>query len=190
MTYNYERSIAFICPYCSEISIDKVNIFDFSEQRHVQLFCTSEKCEEHCVSIIPKKDKYKIISNCAVCAEQHIFNISKSSFWHKELLSFSCPEASNIEILFIGTQKIIDVATTEALNEISDFEHILFGIAKHLNALLSSGHINCHCGCHDIIPTTLENKIVLECSKCNSRMSIEINEKNLEKLLTSSELII
>lgn len=190
MTYNYEQYIAYICPACSKISKEKVNIFNFSGSQAIELCCSEDDCYESTVVIHPGKDKYKISVECALCGETHVFKISKTAFWNRDIITFSCHEASAIEILFIGKKNEVEKAVHSFISAPTDYEHLLFGLANQLNTLLYSGHIRCSCGCTDIIPTTSDNRLILACAKCEKYMSIEINEKNLKKILTTSDLII
>jgi len=190
MTYKYEQCIAYICPFCSKISKETVNIFNFSGMQAIELCCSDEACFEPIVVIHPHKDKYKLVVDCAICGEKHTFEVTKTAFWNKDIITFSCPEAAEIETIFIGQKSNVEKALEEFNSDPTDYEHILYSIAKRLNSLLFSGHIRCSCGCHDIIPTTSGNRIVLACAECEKYMSIEVNEKSLEKILTSSDLII
>ncbi len=108
MAFRFEQKIAFICPVCSKISEESLNIFDFSGMREVSISCSDEKCDADALRIKQAGDKYKIYVECPLCLQTHIFSISTKALWAQDLISFGCPRLDDADILFIGKKKSVD----------------------------------------------------------------------------------
>ena len=94
-----KRIVAYICPFCSNMSSKSLSIFNFSGKDKVQLICPTHGCHETCVTIAEKHDKYKFDIECPICGDNHSYTTTKENFWNKPLLTYKCPVAG-IDVFF------------------------------------------------------------------------------------------
>lgn len=194
MLNNSKRYLAYICPFCSEITNKEINIFDFSSSSPIQLLCGDSDCLEECVLISRNKDKFKIVIECAACGDVHTFNISSSGFLLKELLTFSCPE-TNINIFFAGEKSKVEASVEENKINFSNLSkqfdmlteelNVVYRIADKLYYLINENKIHCSCGSNNILPDMSDGGIVLMCTDCKNHIIINPDEENLIKLENS-----
>ena len=75
-----KRIVAYICPFCSNMSSKSLSIFNFSGKDKVQLICPTHGCHETCVTIAEKHDKYKFDIECPICGDNHSYTTTKENF--------------------------------------------------------------------------------------------------------------
>lgn len=202
MLVELKRTVAYICPFCSNISSKILSVFNFSGAARVKLICPTHGCHETCVSIHPNKNtKYKIDIECPLCGETHSYTVSYENFWHKKLLTYKCP-AAGIDIFFIGERQeverilnesndsfagIMDDLDTE--NETDTF-NIIYEMIERLHTLMDHHKVSCTCGSEDHAMTVTDGNIVLTCRRCKNSKVIETNEENLTRLLNVNAIVI
>lgn len=109
-----KRIVAYICPFCSNMSSKSLSIFNFSGKDKVQLICPTHGCHETCVTIAEKHDKYKFDIECPICGDNHSYTTTKENFWNKPLLTYKCPVAG-IDV-FLPVKKIwLKICLTKTL---------------------------------------------------------------------------
>lgn len=192
------RYVAFICPFCSKISIHIISPFDFSGNRKVSLNCDSDGCFDRPVTISLKNKKFKINVDCPVCSSVHTFTINEEAFWAKDLAEFKCSE-SGIAVLITGSKEAVE---TDIINKSSEYEQfvdsydsdmefdILTEIFDCLNALKSLGKLKCECGNEDIVIIPGADNITVTCNHCGKTRSVHPTEDTLIKLLNSKMFIL
>ncbi len=196
MIKEFKKSISYICPCCSSITVRDINLFDFSGSTPTSFLCGD--CGEPCISVASKKDKYAVSVNCPTCDMPHIFNIRKITFWQNRLFILSCPE-SGIGILFSGTRNEVkdeiekqekmfmdmndEFASAHALN-------LLFNTVERINELAKDGDISCSCGSSEISIEIESEKITLRCRTCFRSKEIEATEEALDNLLNTSTIVL
>ena len=109
MLLDYKRVVAYICPFCSNLSTRKLSLFNFSGGTDVKLICPVNGCHEECASIHQGKNKYRIDIECPLCGETHTHTIKPVSFWNKRLVTYKCPE-TNVDIFYIGEHDAVEDA--------------------------------------------------------------------------------
>jgi len=193
MAIRYERTIAYICPGCTEITVSFINIFVFSDNSVLQLKCDDEDCNALCVSIHLSKDKYVIDMACPICGENHRFTLSKSAFWNKDLISFTCPNTLDADIIFIGENEYVLKACDELYAEPDDDlpdEYVLYELVEHINDMIYNNKIHCKCGSHTILPILEDEALTLICDNCDSKISFNLTQADVFDILKSHELFI
>ena len=193
MTIRYERTIAYICPKCTEISVSYINIFTFSGNPSLKLHCDDDTCKTPCVSIHLSKDKYVIDISCPICGENHRHTISKTAFWNKDLISFACPNTIDADIIFIGEDASVLKACDELYAEHDDDlpdEYVLYELVEHINNMIYNNKIHCKCGSHTILPTLEDDALTLICDNCDSKISFNLTQSDVFEILKSHELFI
>ena len=198
MIKEFKKSVGYICPHCSTITVRDVNLFDFSGNTACELPCASLVCTHRPVTISAKKDKYAISIHCPICDEKHLYNIRKITFWQKDFLVLHCTE-SGFGVLFIGDDQKIRAEIKEQERLINELEEdfavseelsIIFEAVEHINALARSDSIFCSCGSRNIAIEIYNDRITLLCRDCNLKKEIKTDKKSLEDLLKSSTIVL
>lgn len=198
MIKEFKKSIGYICPYCSTITIRNINLFDFSGSSSAEFLCSNGVCSRKNVSIFPKKDKYVISVDCPICGETHIYNIRKITFWHNDFFVLSCSE-SGFVVLFIGAEEKIksEIAEQEKLiNEleedftVSEELSIIFEAVEHINELAKNESISCSCGSRNIAIEIDNDFITLFCRDCGLKRKLRTDKASLEELLKMSTIVL
>ena len=114
-----KRIVAYICPFCSNMSSKSLSIFNFSGKDKVQLICPTHGCHETCVTIAEKHDKYKFDIECPICGDNHSYTTTKENFWNKPLLTYKCPVAG-IDVFFAGEKDLVENMLNENTDMFSD----------------------------------------------------------------------
>lgn len=197
MIKEFKKSIGYICPGCSAIAIWDKNLFDFSGDDATVFKCHS-KCEEECVIITPKKDKYSILINCPMCDEAHLFNMRKITFWQSKFFVLHCPE-TGIGILFLGDHDTVKKELYEQeqmfikLSEECDVTReltMIFEIVERINEIAKEENVSCTCGSHAISIEIDNEKITLKCRDCGKVKDIPASEESLDDLLNASAIVL
>ena len=197
MIKEFKKSLGYICPCCSAIAIWDKNLFDFSGEAPTVFTCHSE-CNEECVTVTPKKDKYSIVINCPMCDEPHHFNVRKITFWQTKFFVLHCPE-TGIGILFLGDHDTVKKELDEQeqmfvkLSEECDVTReltMIFEIVERINEIAKEEQVSCICGSHAISIEIDNEKISLKCRDCGKIKEIPSNEESLDKLLNASAIVL
>lgn len=202
MLVDLKRMVAYICPFCSNISTKMLSIFRFSGTEKVNLICPTHGCHETCVTITPKNSKYKINIECPLCGGTHLYTVSKETFWQKPLISYKCP-VSGIETFFAGEPRRVEQALDEysdiysdIIDESEDFLNendpfnIVFAILERLNRLQEKHLISCVCGSTDAEFDIEQGDIIMRCCRCGRTKKIKVSEETLTRILNTNAIII
>lgn len=199
MIIKYERTGAYICPFCSNPAKKTITPFNFSEKDKLELLCPTKGCKEKCVSITYKNKKYRFDIECPICSETHSYTLTKQKFWNGNVLSYQCP-VSNINMFFWGNDKDVDLAAMENNDEYNDVltaygintdsPDLLFEMVECVEELNNMNNIYCTCGNYNVSVQIINNSITLLCNDCKKVRVIEINEDNLAMLLNAEAIII
>lgn len=199
-----KRIVAYICPFCSNISSKSLSIFNFSGADKIQLICPTHGCHETCVYISQKNHKYRLDITCPLCGEKHTYSISKENFWNKKLFTYKCP-AAGIDIFFAGekreVEKILDENADMYSDMIDDIDNIgddaedsafniLYAIIERLHILKDNNEISCVCGEGNIDLNVVEGNIILSCPHCNKSRMLETSEDTLIQLLNTNAIVV
>ncbi len=197
MVKEFKKSIGYICPYCSSITVSDINLFDFSGSDTISFPCTGN-CPDQCITVTPKKDKYTISVNCPMCDDPHIFNVKKITFWQNRFFVLHCPE-TGIGILFVGNRDEVksEIEAQEEMfvkmNEeyaISDELNLIFDTVERINELAKDGGVSCSCGSTALSIEIDNEKITLRCRTCGRIKDIPANEETLNMLLNTSTIVL
>lgn len=199
MLVELKRIVAYICPFCSNISSKALSVFNFSGTDKVQLICPTHGCHETCVRITEKNEKYKLDIKCPLCGETHSYTVSKKSFWQKHLITYKCPIAG-IDIFFAGkrdeVQKKLDENNDVYSDIIDDFDedddsfNLMYTMIDKLHTMKDTHRITCACGGDDIDLNVMGGSLVITCRRCKRFKVIEATEENLTRILNSHSIVI
>ena len=183
MIQKLTQSIAYICPECSVVTEKKMNIFDFSGKKSIELFCGDKLCRKAAGSISEYHDKYKISLPCSFCGEVHDLLINKSSFWQKDFFAFKC-NITGFDLLFLGNSDKIQRAVKKQEEMFSEMEEdfsedvpLIYNIILRLQEMHEDGLIVCSCGNHSIMPEPTGDGLMLVCDKCGAAKLIPATEE-------------
>lgn len=105
-------SVAYRCPECGAGVISPVGVFALSGDM-VKLKCGCKGSE---LSIVRRKEDgaVRLTVPCIFCDKPHVFNVSSSVFFSKDLFVLPCPY-SDINIGFVGEENLVkaELARTE-----------------------------------------------------------------------------
>lgn len=197
MIVKLKKMMAYICPYCSEVTIRRVTVFDIPEKGSLELKCRNSGCRETCAMISDSKDKYKISIECPICDENHTHKVKKSAFWNNDIIGLDCPMVG-VGIFYTGTQRKVADAITESMNfmleqnDIYDGDEldVLCAMMELLQKLDSESRISCACGDPDI-KIELENGVIsVKCLNCNNRLIIYPDKRTFYALAEESLLML
>lgn len=198
MLMDLERTIAYICPMCSGITMRDIRVFNLSGKKPVEFGCDSGLCDEIPVRISQKKDKYQIEVQCPVCDDVHTYTLQPATFWGKKFLGLKCP-VSGTKIFFAGTKEEISLdldkhtALISGIMEDMDVEDelgIMFDIVECINDLSKQQSIYCTCGSRDIAISADDGKIVLRCLQCGKTKEIPATMESLIVLMNSMAIVL
>lgn len=198
MIKEFKKSVGYICPHCSSITVRDINLFEISGNGPSALLCANGKCKYPAVSLSTKKDKYAITVHCPICDEKHLYNIRKITFWHKDFFVLHCPE-SGFGVLFIGNDKQIrdEIADQERLINgleedftVGEELSVIFEAVEHINALAKNDNIFCSCGSRNIAIEIDNDFITLFCRDCSAKRKIATDKDSLEQLLKLSTIVL
>ena len=200
MIKEFNTSIAYVCPYCSSITVKDLTVFNLSSDDRNSYFCTEETaCGAICITIRPKKSTYEIIVSCPICEDTHVYNIKKVRFWQKDKpIVLKCPE-TGLGVLFIGNhdavRKLIyeqenSILQETASSDMGDDMTLLFSIVEEINNLAKKDLISCSCESHMISIGIDSESIVLSCRNCGNVTEIPVTETELTKLLKASAIVL
>ena len=94
-----QTTVAYRCPHCGAGVLSAVNVFSLSADM-VKLQCTCGKSE---MTVVSAQDgKIRLTVPCIACPNPHIFTLSDSLFYSKDLFTMQCPYVSELTIALVG----------------------------------------------------------------------------------------
>ncbi len=199
MLIDLRRIVAYICPFCSNISSKALSVFNFSGTERVKLICPTHGCHETCVYISYKNAKYKFDVECPLCGEKHSYTISKEHFWNKPLITLKCP-AAGIDIFFAGERRKVEQVLDENSDVYSDVIddldeedlsfNLIYAIIERLHILMDAHMVSCVCGNDDTELNVVNGNILITCKRCKKSKVIEATEDTLTRLLNAHAVVI
>lgn len=197
MIIEYKRASAFICPFCSEITVKKITPFSFSGRDSIRYICSTRGCREECGRTTVKGSRYTTDVECPVCGEIHSFATKYNNFWHNANIIYKCPN-SDVSIFFVGSDENVKKYPEKMLKEYNDTFELLEGepeispvlmeMVDCLNTLDRKKKISCVCGSKSILYEADSDDIILTCRNCRRSRAIEVNEANLAMLLNAEAI--
>lgn len=198
MLVEYNKSIAYICPYCGRLTERDISLFDLPKNGAV-FSCSEKSCGAKVVTISSKKDKYIAEVLCTACGEKHRFTLKHSSFWRKELLVLTCPETT-VDIMFIGEKERIEdeLKKQNALYREAEAEicanpeiSIYFDIIREINNIAKNNKIVCAvCGSGDFDLELTDEGVLISCRDCSAQKIIPVSVDSLMELLETGTIVL
>jgi len=199
MLINFNRTVAYICPGCGEVSYGEFTLFELSGGRGISVSCD---CGKSTLRIFCKSGTtYTISAGCQVCEKEHEYAVSLYELLHKDFLEFSCPELL-MGLVFIGEKGKVDYAVEENNKYIKEIlttcglEHAgkngitILKALDVIQQLSDDGALFCECGSTLIDLDVLENGIVLECCTCGAKAVFTADDIRQENFSDITEILI
>lgn len=192
MIKELKKSIGYICPGCSAISVCEKNPFDFSGA------VTCPECGNECISILPKQNSYIVHIDCPVCDDTHTFTLRKAAFWQSKRSILTCPE-TGLGIFFSGDRKSVEKGLYDQEQMIEEVQEefgienelsLIFDTVNRINELAKSGNVFCTCGSTAISIEIDNDNVLLTCRTCGRKKNIPITETGLDSLLLTSAIVL
>ena len=198
------RIIAYFCPQCAQINIQRISIFDITHSPSI-LTCSVPECRLPVLYTERRRGKYIFRLPCPICGDMHEFRADADKLWTKELFIFQCPEDEWGElsdhilpeengILYIGTTEAALSAVAQnrifcrSRSEKSYRLKRLCAIIKHLSVLLENDGISCGCQHPNIHIGSLGTDALVCCINCGRKMLISSDAQNRDKILSMDAL--
>lgn len=194
-------TIAFKCFECGDINYKKVNIFDFSKTKHINMYCNN--CHKNNLRIKYLGNKLLIVINCFACNNAHVFEVNLKNFINNNLNKFLCPN-TNIELCYIGEEdfirKAIDIYESDLdaiLDEYDDYDNyftnssVMLNMINQIHDIAEKGNLSCKCGQKNILLHMYQDKVMLQCYSCNTYELIRAgNNSDLRDVIERGKIIL
>lgn len=187
-----QTTVAYRCPHCGAGVLSAVGLFSLSADM-VRLKCD---CGHSEMTVVRSRDgKIRLTVPCIFCPNPHVFTLSSTLFYERELFVLPCPY-SDVNICFIGDTNLVkaELARTELElldimeeNGITDFSVLhedtqnvlsdpqIFDIVMFvIHDLEAEGKITCHCpdGDGEYEAEVLDDAIRVRCTRCGAERLI------------------
>lgn len=185
MVINYNRTAAYMCPGCGEITYGDFSLFELSGGRGITIKCD---CQKSHLDIYPKSsDTYVVALRCILCDEVHKYAVPLNDLLKKRILDFTCPNVL-IGLVFIGKQDEIKTAVADNAEYIREVVSAcglghtgnngitMLKALDKIQELSEESSLFCECGSNLIDVDVLEDEIILECCMCGGHISFTADE--------------
>lgn len=181
MLINFNRTAAYRCSSCGEISFGNFSMFELSGAKGVSIQCA---CGQSRLMIVPEnKNNYIVSVQCLVCDDIHKFTLPFQALAKKDCTEFSCPQVV-VGLVFIGKQEAVHKAVLSNEQHITEvitacgLDHTGKNGVTMLKALdkiqdLSDDEcLYCECGSNMIDVEVREDDLILECCICGASLTL------------------
>lgn len=185
MVIDFDRTIAYRCPSCGEITYGRFSIFELSGKKAISVHCA---CGDSNITISPQsRTSYTVELVCLVCDELHRYTLPFSALSKRECNDFACPHVA-VGLAFVGKEKAVKAAVCDNERMINDvlvacgLEHtgknglLMLKALDKIQELSENGNLSCSCGSSVIDVEVREEEIVLECCMCGEKSVIDISQ--------------
>ena len=177
MVIDFNRTIAYMCPSCGEMTFGNFTLFELSGQRGISVKCDCGKSQ---LKILPRTNTEYVVSlRCLVCDEDHIFQIPLQELLHQGCVAFSCPEIS-VGLAYVGKKDAVldmvkdngayidEIVTTCGLEHTGKNGLTMLKALDKIQEISDAGNLICSCGSNTIDVDVLSDALVLTCSICGA----------------------
>lgn len=202
MVINFDRTAAYRCPACGEISFGDFSMFELSGTKGVSVECT---CGQSRLLIIPEnKNTYSVSVRCLVCDEDHGFSLPFQSLAKRDCNEFFCPNVV-VGLAFVGRKEAVKASVMQSEAHIREvisacgLEHTgkngvtMLKALDKIQELSDEECLYCECGSSMIDVEVRENDLVLECCVCGASVTLSADSirnsdfSHLDKLVLKNK---
>ncbi len=199
MVIDFNRTVAYMCPDCGEMTFGTFSLFELSGERGISVKCG---CGRSQLEIVPKtKTQYVVSLKCMVCNEVHEFNVPLIELMRQSCIDISCPDIL-IGLAYIGKKDAVmasvkdNEAYIEEIVAACGLEHTgkngitMLKALDKIQELSDDGKLTCECGSTMIDVDVLEDELILECCMCETSVSFTADEIRSGSFSDISEIVI
>lgn len=181
MIINFDRTAAYRCPACGEITFGNFSMFELSGTKGVSIQCT---CGQSALLIVPEnKNQFTVVADCMICDEPHRFSLPFHALAKKDCTEFTCPDVM-ITLACIGRNEAVHNAIIKSEHYISELlaacglEHTgkngvtMLKALDKIQELSDDENLYCQCGSKMIDVEIREDDLILECCLCGARLTL------------------
>ncbi len=181
MIINFDRTAAYRCPSCGEITFGEFSMFELSGEKGVSVQCT---CGQSDITIVPEnKNNFIITVDCLVCDDTHRFSLPFQDLAKKDCVEYTCPKVV-VGLVFIGRneavrkavmrneQYIDEVIATCGLEHTGKNGVTMLKALDKIQELSDEENLYCECGSNMIDVEVREDDLVLECCLCGASVTL------------------
>lgn len=198
MVINFDRTAAYRCPSCGEITFGDFSMFELSGTKAVSIQCS---CGQSNLLIRPEnKNNFTVSVQCIVCDDVHKFALPFQTLAKKDCVEYACPNVV-VGLVFIGRKEAVHNAVIrnehymEEVISACGLEHTgkngvtMLKALDKIQELSDNENLYCECGSNMIDVEVRENDLVLECCMCGASLIITADVirnsdfSHLEKLI-------
>ncbi len=198
MIINFDRTAAYRCPSCGEITFGSFSMFELSGAKGVSVQCN---CGQSNLVIVPEnKNNFIAAVQCIVCDETHKFSLPFQALAKKDCTEFTCPHVA-VGLVFIGRNDAVRKAVVQNEHYIEEvisacgLEHTgkngvtMLKALDKIQELSDNENLYCECGSNMIDVEVREEDLILECCLCGATISLSADTSrnsdfsHLEKLV-------
>lgn len=181
MIINFDRTAAYRCAACGEITFGSFSMFELSGEKGVSIECACGK--SHLIIFPENKHNYIVAADCLVCDETHKFSLPFQSLAKKDCVEFACPNVS-VNLVFIGRAEAVQKAVARNEQYIEEviaacgLEHTgkngvtMLKALDKIQELSDNESLYCECGSNMIDVEVREDDLILECCLCGASVSL------------------
>lgn len=199
MVIDFDRTIAYRCAACGEITYGDFSLFELSGKKGISVHCA---CGESNISITSDgRTSFNVELDCVICDSPHKYSLKFDTLAKRDCNDFQCPEVG-VGLAFIGKNKSVNMAMEESEAMVGDvlmacgLEHtgkngiLMLKALDKIQDLSENDNLKCHCGSRVIDIEVRENEIVLKCCVCGTKSVIDISEIKKNGFSRLSKIII
>lgn len=198
MVIDFNRTIAYRCASCGEITFATFSLFELSGHKGISVQCS---CGKSTLSIMPEnKVNYLIKTKCIICDEFHKFTLPFHMLAKKDCTTFMCPNVV-VGLVFIGHDEAVRksvMSNEEYINEVvtaCGLDHTgkngvtMLKALDKIQELSDNEKLYCDCGSNLIDVEIHEDNLILECCLCGATLVISAenirngNFSHIDKLI-------
>lgn len=199
MIIDFNRTVAYMCPGCGELSFGDFSLFELSGGRGISVKCDCGMSQLH---IMPKtKSTYTISVNCLFCDEEHTFDVSLADVMKQNINHFSCPDLL-VGLAFVGRAEFVKEAVSENNKYIAEIVSAC-GLAhtgkngitmlkalEKIQELSDTASLYCSCDSNIIDVEVLADAIVLNCCSCGANATFTVEDIRKGRFSDVAEIVI
>lgn len=198
MIIDFNRTIAYRCSSCGEITFATFSLFELSGGKGLSVQCS---CGKSTLKILPEgKSNYTIKIKCLICDDYHKFNLPFHQLAKKDCTTFMCPNVV-VGLIFVGhdvavrknvmenEEYIKEVVTACGLDHTGKNGVTMLKALDKIQELSDNEKLYCECGSNLIDVEIHEDNLILECCLCGATLSISAetirdgNFSHIDKLI-------
>ena len=177
MVIDFNRTVAYMCCGCGEMTFGNFSLFELSGQRGVSVKCD---CGRSHLKILPKSNTEYVVSvRCMICDEEHIFQIPLQELLRQNCAAFSCPDL-HIGLAYVGKHDAVlsmvqdNGAYIDEIVAACGLEHTgkngltMLKALDRIQEISDDGNLTCSCGSNTIDVDVLSDALVLTCCMCGA----------------------